>query len=74
MIKKETVEKIIKIKKMQYEVFKDIIPEKAKSKLEEKEDEVINLVKEIAYDFIINKDNCESKEKKRHVNKVKVEF
>ncbi len=69
---KKLIKDIIKLKKMEYEIFKEIMPECITNKIEKVEKEVLSLGTDIVLD-LIKEDKYETKENKE-VKKVGVDF
>ena len=61
---KELVKKAIKIKILQYEVIKEILPKKIESKITSFQEEMITVVKEVSMDLLKEKIGEENMEKK----------
>lgn len=69
---KKLIKDIIKLKKMEYEIFKEIMPEYITNKIEKVEKEVLSLGTDIVLD-LIKEDKYETKENKE-VKKVGIDF
>lgn len=69
---KKLIKDIIKLKKMEYEIFKEIMPECITNKIEKVEKEVLSLGTDIVLD-LIKEDKYETKENKE-VKKVGIDF
>ena len=69
---KKLIKDIIKLKKMEYEIFKELMPECITNKIEKVEKEVLSLGTDIVLD-LIKEDKYETKENKE-VKKVGVDF
>ncbi|MGM9978852.1 MAG: hypothetical protein ACI33J_08650 [Clostridium sp.] len=69
---KKLIKDIIKLKKMEYEVFKELMPESITNKIEKVEKEVLSLGTDIVLD-LIKEDKYEAKENKE-VKKVGIDF
>lgn len=69
---KKLIKDIIKLKKMEYEIFKEIMPECITNKIEKVEKEVLSLGTDIVLD-LIKEDKYEAKENKE-VKKVGIDF
>ena len=69
---KKLIKDIIKLKKMEYEIFKELMPEGITNKIEKVEKEVLTLGTEIVLD-LIKENQYEAKENKE-VKKVGVDF
>lgn len=69
---KKLIKDIIKLKKMEYEIFKEIMPESITNKIEKVEKEVLSLGTDIVLD-LIKEDKYETKENKE-VKKVGIDF
>lgn len=69
---KKLIKDIIKLKKMEYEIFKELMPESITNKIEKVEKEVLSLGTDIVLD-LIKEDKYETKENKE-VKKVGVDF
>lgn len=69
---KKLIKDIIKLKKMEYEIFKEIMPECITNKIEKVEKEVLSLGADIVLD-LIKEDKYEAKENKE-VKKVGIDF
>lgn len=61
---KELVKKAIKIKILQYEVIKEILPKKIESKITSFQEEMITVVKEVSMELLKEKIGEENMEKK----------
>ncbi len=71
---KEFIKKVIQIKRLEYEAFKQIMPSSVKNKVDKFENEVFNLVKDIAFE-IINDDMKEKVNvKSKNTKKISVDF
>ena len=69
---KKLIKDIIKLKKMEYEIFKEIMPESITNKIEKVEKEVLSLGADIVLE-LIKEDKYETKENKE-VKKVGIDF
>ncbi|MDY4077555.1 MAG: hypothetical protein SOY42_02015 [Clostridium sp.] len=69
---KKLIKDIIKLKKMEYEIFKELMPECITNKIEKVEKEVLSLGTDIVLD-LIKENKYETKENKE-VKKVGVDF
>ena len=69
---KKLIKDIIKLKKMEYEIFKELMPESITNKIEKVEKEVLSLGTDIVLD-LIKEDKYEAKENKE-VKKVGIDF
>lgn len=69
---KKLIKDIIKLKKMEYEIFKEIMPECITNKIEKVEKEVLSLGTDIVLDLI--KDNKYETKENKEVKKVGVDF
>ena len=69
---KKLIKDIIKLKKMEYEIFKEIMPEGITNKIEKVEKEVLSLGTDIVLDLI--KDNKYETKENKEVKKVGVDF
>lgn len=69
---KKLIKDIIKLKKMEYEIFKELIPECITNKIEKVEKEVLSLGTDIVLDLI--KDNKYEAKENKEVKKVGVDF
>jgi len=70
---KEIIKKVIKIEKLKYEIIKDMLPEKALSRLNKFENEVVMVIKDIVIE-IINEPSEGEENIVKDVKKVKVNF
>ena len=69
---KKLIKDIIKLKKMEYEIFKELMPECITNKMEKVEKEVLSLGTDIVLDLI--KDNKYEAKENKEVKKVGVDF
>ena len=69
---KKLIKDIIKLKKMEYEIFKEIMPECITNKIEKVEKEVLSLGTDIVLDLI--KDNKYEAKENKEVKKVGIDF
>ncbi|MCI6191062.1 MAG: hypothetical protein MSA89_03160 [Clostridium sp.] len=69
---KKLIKDIIKLKKMEYEIFKELMPECITNKIEKVEKEVLSLGTDIVLDLI--KDNKYETKENKEVKKVGVDF
>ena len=69
---KKLIKDIIKLKKMEYEIFKELMPESITNKIEKVEKEVLILGTDIVLDLI--KDNKYEAKENKEVKKVGVDF
>ncbi len=69
---KKLIKDIIKLKKMEYEIFKELMPESITNKIEKVEKEVLSLGTDIVLDLI--KDNKYEAKENKEVKKVGVDF
>lgn len=68
---KEFIKKLIKIKKLEYEAIKEILPDKVKEKVDSFEVEAINLAKEVAIELL--KEDTQEQTNSKKVNKIIIE-
>jgi hypothetical protein len=64
---KKFVKKLIQSEILKYEAIKELLPDKTKGLIEELEEEVINQLKELALEIILDKDEPVSAEKIKKV-------
>ena len=69
---KKLIKDIIKLKKMEYEIFKELMPESITNKIEKVEKEVLSLGTDIVLDLI--KDNKYEAKENKEVKKVGVDI
>lgn len=69
---KKLIKDIIKLKKMEYEIFKELMPKSITNKIEKVEKEVLSLGTDIVLDLI--KDNKYEAKENKEVKKVGVDF
>jgi len=69
---KELVKKIIKAKKYEYEIIKEMLPNNLRSKVEELEKDALNLVKDAVIEVM--KEDLKDETSKKVIKKVDVDF
>ncbi|MGH4121881.1 MAG: hypothetical protein ACREV6_02935 [Clostridium sp.] len=70
----EIIKKLIKIEKLKYEVIKDILPEKAVSRLNKFEKGAATVIRDITLDVMREFSYKDEEEVKKEIKKVKVDF
>ncbi|TYQ14687.1 UNVERIFIED_CONTAM: hypothetical protein Cloal_1050 [Acetivibrio alkalicellulosi] len=71
---KEFIKKMLQAEILRYEAIKEILPEKAKTKIENMEKEFVCLMKDVALETISEHINKKEYSEKKETKKVKVDF
>ncbi|MBZ9688566.1 hypothetical protein G9F72_019750 [Clostridium estertheticum] len=70
----EIIKKLIKIEKLKYEIIKDILPEKALSRLNKFEKQTATVISDITLEVMREFSEEDEEEAKKEIKKVKVDF
>lgn len=73
-MRKEFIKKMVKAELLRYEAIKEILPENVKNNINKIEKDAVEVIKDLAIEFLKDEGANKEKEVKKEIKKVKVDF
>lgn len=73
-MRKEFIKKMLKAELLRYEAIKEILPENVKNNINKIEKDAVEVIKDLAIEFLKDEGANKEKEVKKEIKKVKVDF
>lgn len=73
-MRKEFIKKMLKAELLRYEAIKEIIPENVKNNINKIERDAVEVIKDLAIEFLKDEGANKEKEVKKEIKRVKVDF